>query len=108
MQPGEHGHLRVDARPPKLSLSVHGSGHQPRVPHCGVAMHRAQPDKDIDKNRGQEACHTMDLGLDGFRECPQVGPNACRYALPFGYAFLCCHPDLQDRQPAVPAGAIPK
>jgi hypothetical protein len=50
----------------------------------------------------------MNLGLEGFRECLQVGPNACKYAVPFGYAFLCCHPEFQDRPPADTTGAIPK
>ena len=57
------------------------------------------------RKQSSEACPTIDLGLDGFTECPRVGPNACRYALPFGYSFLCRHPDFgsaakPDRQPA--------
>ena len=39
-------------------------------------------------------CRTLDIGLDGFAECPRVGPSACRYAVPFGYCFLCNHPRL--------------
>ena len=39
-----------------------------------------------------EGLNTLDLGLDGFAECLQVGPNTCRYALPFGYGFLCGYP----------------
>ena len=37
-------------------------------------------------------CRSMDLHVDGFAECLQVGPNSCRYAVPFGYAFLCRQP----------------
>ncbi len=39
-------------------------------------------------------CHVVNIGLDGFAECLDVGPKACPYALPFGYAFLCQHPQL--------------
>jgi hypothetical protein len=42
-------------------------------------------------------CETLDLGLDGFRECPQTGPSSCQYALPFGYGFLCGHPACDTR-----------
>ena len=45
-----------------------------------------------------ETCRTFDLGLDGFTECLKVGPNSCRYALPFGYSFLCSHPELGSRR----------
>ena len=41
---------------------------------------------------GALQCVTLDLGLDGFRECPQVGPLRCEFAMPFGYGFLCKHP----------------
>ena len=27
-------------------------------------------------------CETLDLGLEGFSECPQVGPNSCEFARP--------------------------
>ena len=37
-------------------------------------------------------CETLDLGLEGFSECPQVGPSTCEFAVPFGYGFLCRHP----------------
>jgi hypothetical protein len=40
-------------------------------------------------------CRVQNIGLDGFAECMDVGPKACPYALPFGYAFLCQHPRLQ-------------
>jgi hypothetical protein len=37
----------------------------------------------------REVCTTLDLGLEGFVECPRVGPNDCEFALPFGYGYLC-------------------
>ncbi len=39
-----------------------------------------------------EDCQVVDIGIDGFAECLQTGPNTCKYALPFGYCFLCRHP----------------
>jgi hypothetical protein len=39
-------------------------------------------------------CRTLDLGIQGFAECLRQGPSRCKYALPFGYAFLCQHPRL--------------
>jgi hypothetical protein len=43
-----------------------------------------------------ESCATLDLGTAGYAECLRAGPNACRFALPFGYAFLCHHPKLSE------------
>ncbi len=37
-------------------------------------------------------CRVANLGTDTYVECLCAGPNDCRYALPFGYAFLCQHP----------------
>lgn len=48
------------------------------------------------------ACATLDLGLDGFVECPNVGPNNCQFALPFGYGFLCREPGAYGLRPRVP------
>ncbi len=42
-------------------------------------------------------CRVVNIGLDGFVECLDVGPKACPYAVPFGYAFLCRHPRLAAR-----------
>ena len=44
----------------------------------------------------RESCKTLDIGIDGYEECLRAGPNLCRYALPFGYGFLCHHPRLDD------------
>ncbi len=41
-------------------------------------------------------CRAESVGLSGFAECRCAGPNACVYALPFGYAFLCQHPHLDE------------
>ncbi len=41
-------------------------------------------------------CRAESVGLSGFAECRCAGPNACVYALPFGYAFLCQHPHLEE------------
>ena len=71
-------------------------------------MNQNRPRDEAGKTLEHKACRTMDLGLEGFRECLQVGPNACNYALPFGYAFLCCHPEFQARQTAETTGATPK
>jgi hypothetical protein len=49
-------------------------------------------------------CTTLDLGLDGFRECPEVGPNDCHFAVAFGYGFLCVHPGAGPVRPTEPTG----
>ena len=43
---------------------------------------------------GIENCRVSDVGIPDFAECLQAGPSTCRYALPFGYCFLCKHPRL--------------
>ena len=43
-----------------------------------------------------EDCRAHAVGASGFAECQCDGPNACAYALPFGYAFLCQHPRLNE------------
>jgi hypothetical protein len=43
-----------------------------------------------------DRCETLAIGIPGFEECLRQGPNACRYALPFGYGFLCRHPRLAE------------
>ena len=39
-------------------------------------------------------CRVSDVGLSGFAECQMFGPNLCPYAMPFGYGFLCQHPQV--------------
>ncbi len=41
-------------------------------------------------------CRARSMGTQDFAECLCEGPNACQYALPFGYAFLCRHPRLHE------------
>jgi hypothetical protein len=41
-------------------------------------------------------CRADSVGVEGFAECLRAGPNACPYALPFGYAFLCRHPRMGE------------
>ena len=43
-----------------------------------------------------EDCRAHEVGVSGFAECQCAGPNACAFALPFGYAFLCQHPRLNE------------
>ena len=43
-----------------------------------------------------EQCRALTVGISGFAECACGGPNSCAYALPFGYAFLCQHPRLEE------------
>jgi hypothetical protein len=44
--------------------------------------------------RGIENCCVAEVGLMGFAECQISGPNQCPHAMPFGYGFLCQHPQL--------------
>lgn len=41
-------------------------------------------------------CRAVNAGVSGFAECLGKGPNQCAYALPFGYAFLCQHPRMNE------------
>lgn len=41
-------------------------------------------------------CRVVDIGIDNFGECLQEGPSTCAYALPFGYCFLCGHPQVEE------------
>ncbi len=43
-----------------------------------------------------ENCRAVGIGIDGFAECLQKGPNQCSYSMPFGYCFLCQHPRLGE------------
>jgi len=53
-----------------------------------------------------KTCQTLDIAIPGYEECLRGGPNPCRYALPFGYSFLCHHPRLRETQPDRPRGAV--
>jgi len=39
-------------------------------------------------------CRVSDVGIEQFAECLMEGPNTCQHALPFGYCFLCKHPQV--------------
>jgi len=41
-------------------------------------------------------CRVREVGVQEYAECLCEGPNTCEYALPFGYAFLCRHPQLAN------------
>jgi hypothetical protein len=43
-------------------------------------------------------CQVLDIGIAGYAECLLGGPNTCRHAMPFGYAFLCCYPEKAIRR----------
>jgi len=53
-------------------------------------MPMKSPAKLVRHDKGA-ACEmgAVDIGLEGFGECPIVGPNTCARAVPFGYGFLC-------------------
>jgi hypothetical protein len=56
----------------------------------------ARPAKsDLDTSR----CRVTNIGIDTYAECLCSGPNECPYALPFGYGFLCQHPDFNKFLP---------
>ena len=44
--------------------------------------------------RSIETCRVFDLGIGSFAECLKPGPSTCSYAVPFGYCFLCKHPQV--------------
>lgn len=41
-----------------------------------------------------ERCRAVDIGVQDYAECLRSGPNTCKFAVPFGYCFLCHHPML--------------
>jgi hypothetical protein len=41
-------------------------------------------------------CKVTTIGVNMYAECPYSGPNECPYALPFGYGFLCQHPQFNE------------
>ena len=41
-------------------------------------------------------CQVQAVGVEHFAECPQQGPQPCSHALPFGYCFLCTHPQVDE------------
>lgn len=43
-----------------------------------------------------ENCRVLEIGVDHMGECQQQGPQPCSHALPFGYCFLCTHPQVDE------------
>jgi len=46
--------------------------------------------------RGLQNCRVVEIGVANLAECVQQGPATCSHALPFGYCFLCMHPQLDE------------
>ncbi len=46
--------------------------------------------------RGFENCRAVAIGIGNFAECAQWGPVDCPHAVPFGYCFLCLHPQVDE------------
>lgn len=49
-----------------------------------------------DSLQGFEDCRVRDVGIGNFGECMKAGPATCSHALPFGYCFLCMHPNVDQ------------
>jgi hypothetical protein len=43
-----------------------------------------------------EDCRAAGMQVAGYAECLRGGPNLCKYAVPFGYCFLCHHPQVGE------------
>ena len=43
-----------------------------------------------------EKCRVVEVGVEHFGECLQQGHQPCSYAMPFGYCFLCTHPQVDQ------------
>lgn len=43
-----------------------------------------------------ENCRAVAVGIGNFAECAQWGPVDCPHAMPFGYCFLCLHPQVDE------------
>jgi hypothetical protein len=52
--------------------------------------------KSTMKSNHTPKCRVMEIGVDHFGECPQQGPQPCSHAMPFGYCFLCTHPQVDE------------
>jgi hypothetical protein len=48
------------------------------------------------KSSNNPKCQVRPVGVDHFAECPQPGPQPCAHAMPFGYCFLCTHPQVDE------------
>lgn len=43
-----------------------------------------------------EKCRVVEIGVEHMGECLQQGPQPCSHAMPFGYCFLCTHPQVDE------------
>lgn len=59
-----------------------------------MIKHQVKPETTVFDNINN--CRAVSLGESNFAECLLEGPNNCSYALPFGYCFLCQHPNLSQ------------
>ncbi len=44
----------------------------------------------------EKDCRAQTMGMGEFAKCLVEHPDRCRFALPFGYGFLCRHPDREE------------
>ncbi len=74
--------------------------HTGRVRHsngrAGGAMVNMDRGNTTETTGDISRCRALDVGIKDFAECLCAGPNACQFALPFGYAFLCRHPRMSE------------
>lgn len=70
-----------------------------RTPESGRIMRIKGSKKSTVAKTKEGRCEVLEIGIQGFAECPCKGPNTCRYAMPFGYAFLCCYPKVAVGRP---------
>ena len=52
--------------------------------------------KSTTKSNSIPKCEVHEVGVDHFAECPERGPQPCSHAMPFGYCFLCTHPNVNE------------
>ncbi len=55
-------------------------------------MKQAREGRPAELSPDISRCRVVELGGGAYVECQCAGPNECRFALPFGYGYLCQHP----------------
>ena len=55
-----------------------------------------QTKKSTKKSSRIEKCQVVEIGVEHMGECLQQGPQPCSHAMPFGYCFLCTHPQVDE------------
>jgi hypothetical protein len=58
-------------------------------------MNKNMEEPDFGTPPSIQHCRAADIGVTEYGECLRGGPNTCIYAVPFGYCFLCHHPQLE-------------